>query len=61
MGDEEKALDAVKDAVRDLITDEVIRDMLATLRAVPEDDENRGWAESTIEWLIDDYWGDPDA
>lgn len=61
MADAEKTLSVVKDAVRDEITDDVVRDMLATLRAVPEGDEDRAWAESTITWLVNDFWGDPDA
>jgi hypothetical protein len=53
-----KALDEIKQIVSDLVIDDFVRELLADLRK--RDDENKPWAESTIDWLVNEMWGEPD-
>jgi hypothetical protein len=50
-------LDGIKDIVREEIIDEFVRELLGDLRN-PEEG-NEGWAESTIDWLVNTMYGDP--
>jgi len=62
MEDAAKTLEAIKALVSDEIQNDMIREMLVELRAaVALDDDDSPWAESTITWIVDVWWGDPDA